>query len=59
MTSHRRLTFAAVFLIAFGLCVYPQAQPFQATVDPVATFSILAYDPDTGEVGGDTRGMQF
>jgi uncharacterized Ntn-hydrolase superfamily protein len=59
MTSHRRLTFAAVFLIAFGLCVYPQAQPFQATVDPVATFSILGYDPDTGEVGGAVQSRVF
>jgi uncharacterized Ntn-hydrolase superfamily protein len=60
MTAHQRLTFAAVFLIAFGLCVDPQAQnPSSGLPDPVATFSILGFDPDTGEVGGAVQSRVF
>ena len=54
-----RATFAATLLIAIGLCVDPQAKPSQATFDPVATFSILGYDPDTGEVGGAVQSRVF
>lgn len=54
-----RATFAATLLIAIGLCGDPQAQPSQATFDPVATFSILGYDPDTGEVGGAVQSRVF
>ena len=54
-----RATFAATLLIAIGLCGDPQAQPSQATFDPVATFSILGYDPDTGDVGGAVQSRVF
>jgi uncharacterized Ntn-hydrolase superfamily protein len=37
----------------------PQAQQPAAPADPVATFSILGYDPATGEVGGAVQSRVF
>src|ERR671920_2548802 len=46
----------AVVLLA-ALAVSPAAQ--QAMPDPVGTFSILGYDPATGEVGGAVQSRVF
>ena len=56
MTSRKVLVIATV-LAAFIAVVSPQAQrlPF----DPVATFSILGFDPATGEVGGAVQSRVF
>jgi uncharacterized Ntn-hydrolase superfamily protein len=58
----RFLLLSAVMLSAFvGAASNPINQP--ATVDtpwpPVATFSILGYDPETGEVGGAVQSRVF
>ena len=46
----------ALFSLALlVLAVQAHAQPF----DPVATFSILGYDPKTGEVGGAVQSRAF
>ena len=52
-----RALLAALAIVAFGVCVSPQAQ--QLPFDPVATFSILGYDPATGEVGGAVQSRVF
>ena len=48
------LTIAACFTLA-ARADHRQNLPF----DPVATFSILGYDPDTGEVGGAVQSRVF
>lgn len=45
-----------VLVIVAGLGLQPAAQ---MTPDPVATFSILGYDPATGEVGGAVQSRVF
>lgn len=52
-----RALLAALLLVAFGVSGDPQAQ--QLPFDPVATFSILGYDPATGEVGGAVQSRVF
>jgi uncharacterized Ntn-hydrolase superfamily protein len=51
------LTLTATAVAVALVCVSPRAQnlPF----DPVATFSILGYDPATGEVGGAVQSRVF
>jgi len=57
---------ATTWIVAAGLaCVMSGALaaqspvPVQADPDPVATFSILGYDPATGEVGGAVQSRVF
>jgi uncharacterized Ntn-hydrolase superfamily protein len=57
MTRALRTWFAAA-LICVGLVVLPSASQEQLP-DPVATFSILGYDPDTGEIGGAVQSRVF
>ena len=52
-----RALLAALAIVAFGVSGSPQAQ--QLPFDPVATFSILGYDPATGEVGGAVQSRVF
>lgn len=47
---------AALFTLLYG-ALAPRAQDL--SFDPVATFSILGYDPDTGEVGGAVQSRVF
>jgi uncharacterized Ntn-hydrolase superfamily protein len=47
--------FAVVILLTMGFALQPAAQ----MPDPVATFSILGYDPETGEVGGAVQSRVF
>ncbi len=51
-----RMTIAGLLLGSIGLC-HVNAQP--AMPDPVATFSILGYDPATGEIGGAVQSRVF
>ncbi|HWW62214.1 MAG TPA: DUF1028 domain-containing protein [Thermoanaerobaculia bacterium] len=51
MSKRTSLFFAALFVAARAFA----AQPF----DPIATFSILGYDPKTGEVGGAVQSRVF
>lgn len=54
----RRWSSVAVLAIAGAALVsFPRAQDL--AFDPVATFSILGYDPDTGEVGGAVQSRVF
>ena len=46
----------AVLLVLCGTCAL---EPAAQTPDPVATFSILGYDPATGEVGGAVQSRVF
>ena len=48
----------AVFLAALVVAVLGAAGPDDLPFDPVATFSILGYDPGTGEVGGAVAGFK-
>ena len=52
----KALLLAAVVVILVGLTVGVEGQ---APWDPVATFSILGFDPDTGEVGGAVQSRVF
>ena len=45
--------------LAVALCVVGSAAPRAQLPDPVATFSILGYDPATGEVGGAVQSRVF
>ena len=49
----------AVFLVALVTAVLGAAGPDDLPFDPVATFSILGYDPGTGEVGGAVQSRVF
>jgi len=49
------LTLASTAIAIAGLA----AQPAQPLPDPVATFSILGFDPETGEVGGAVQSRVF
>jgi uncharacterized Ntn-hydrolase superfamily protein len=54
----KRCGVVAIVLVAVLMCVRASDRkdlPF----DPVATFSILGYDPDTGEVGGAVQSRVF
>src|SRR5262245_24017659 len=48
----------AAFAVACGLLA-PAAPAADAPWPPVATFSILGYDPATGEVGGTVQSRVF
>ena len=54
----RRLLAAACLLAALVVSVRAQT-PSPLPFPPVATFSILGYDPDTGEVGGAVQSRVF
>jgi uncharacterized Ntn-hydrolase superfamily protein len=55
-----RLAFSALFTVALVALVRPQAtQSTSLPFPPVATFSILGYDPGTGEVGGAVQSRVF
>jgi uncharacterized Ntn-hydrolase superfamily protein len=45
--------------VALALPALPRAQQAAGPLDPVATFSILGYDPATGEVGGAVQSRVF
>jgi uncharacterized Ntn-hydrolase superfamily protein len=53
-----RLRLTAPF-VAIALIVCAPAGPQAQQPDPVATFSILGYDPETGEVGGAVQSRVF
>src|SRR6187397_735031 len=58
----RRITRALVFLLAIVPAPAAAQRPYDAWATPwppVATFSILGYDPDTGEVGGTVQSRVF
>ena len=55
-----RLAFVALFTVTLIASVRPQTpQSTNLPFPPVATFSILGYDPDTGEVGGAVQSRVF
>jgi uncharacterized Ntn-hydrolase superfamily protein len=54
----RRLLVAVVVAVALTTSVFA-TRSFQPSFDPVATFSILGYDPQTGEVGGAAQSRVF
>jgi uncharacterized Ntn-hydrolase superfamily protein len=55
-----RLGLAAGLLLVIAVTVHPQsAQQFRLPFPPVATFSILGFDPATGEVGGAVQSRVF
>jgi uncharacterized Ntn-hydrolase superfamily protein len=56
--SRRRRFFLALALAA-GVATTPLARAQDRLPDPVATFSILGYDPATGEVGGAVQSRVF
>src|SRR6476661_5705439 len=58
MTNRFRRASAVITAATIAAClaIYPQAQSLP---DPVATFSILGYDPATGEVGGAVQSRVF
>ena len=45
--------------LAAGVATTPFARAQERPPDPVATFSILGYDPATGEVGGAVQSRVF
>src|SRR5688572_28161198 len=53
----RRTTLLAAIVIAAFVVSAPHAQ--QPPFDPVATFSILGYDAETGEIGGAVQSRVF
>jgi len=55
----RRLALSVVTLAALAVGAHAQQQHASLPFDPVATFSILGYDPDTGEVGGAVQSRVF
>ena len=55
-----RLALVALFTVTLIASVRPQTtQSTNLPFPPVATFSILGYDPDTGEVGGAVQSRVF
>ena len=57
MAQLRRACWVAV-LVLIALAALPAASQ-EKSPDPVATFSILGYDPDTGEIGGAVQSRVF
>ena len=55
----RRTTLGLLVLLVGGLAVSPLAFQPERAPDPVATFSILGYDPETSEVGGAVQSRVF
>ncbi len=56
--KHARRTWWAAALLGVILAVFPAASQ-ERLPDPVATFSILGFDPDTGEIGGAVQSRVF
>lgn len=56
MAVRRAAAPLAVLLVVFGTF---SSNAQQLAIDPVATFSILGHDPDTGEVGGAVQSRVF
>ena len=55
-----RLALVALFTVLLIATVRPQTTPSaNLPFPPVATFSILGYDPATGEVGGAVQSRVF
>jgi uncharacterized Ntn-hydrolase superfamily protein len=54
-----RLPLLLATVVVAALTAAPTAQHASLQVDPVATFSILGYDPATGEVGGAVQSRVF
>lgn len=50
---------AYVAIVAAAVSAMAAAAASRAAPDPVATFSILGYDPDTGEIGGAVQSRVF
>jgi uncharacterized Ntn-hydrolase superfamily protein len=50
---------ALLAALAIGALLVPAPRAQQRPVDPVATFSILGYDAETGEVGGAVQSRVF
>ena len=60
--AHARRVWWVAALVIIGVAAMPAASPIgsQARLpDSVATFSILGYDPDTGEIGGAVQSRVF
>ncbi|MFL6280089.1 MAG: DUF1028 domain-containing protein [Vicinamibacterales bacterium] len=57
----KRVALAAALIFASIVIAHPQSQPSSASLPfpPVATFSILGFDPATGEVGGAVQSRVF
>ncbi len=51
--------FAAAFILCAAIVSLRAQAPSSPPFPPVATFSILGYDPDTGEVGGAVQSRVF
>ena len=59
MTLAFSILVALLILVAPGFSRGIAAQSPDQLPDPVATFSILGYDPETGEVGGAVAARAF
>jgi uncharacterized Ntn-hydrolase superfamily protein len=59
VTVPRSLLMVVLVLAAGAFRTAPQALEQERPPDPVATFSILGYDPATGEVGGAVQSRVF
>ena len=58
----RALSLPSLALLALGAALHassPPAQTMYVPQEPPSTFSILGYDPDTGEVGGAVQSRVF
>ena len=55
----RRVVASSLLALVAGVVVAPSAREQERPPDPVATFSILGYDPATGEVGGAVQSRVF
>lgn len=58
MRLHRSVVVAAALLVAL-VAIAASPAPGDVTGDPVHTFSILGFDPETGEVGGAVQSRVF
>ena len=56
VTRRTALLFLSILAI---LTIHPPAAQNERSPDPVATFSILGYDPQTGEIGGAVQSRVF
>jgi uncharacterized Ntn-hydrolase superfamily protein len=59
MRARAPLTIIALTVLVLAGLLRASAQPEKLPWDPVATFSILGYDPETGEVGGAVQSRVF
>ena len=56
LARRRALLFLSILAL---LTIHPLAAQDERSPDPVATFSILGYDPQTGEIGGAVQSRVF